>query len=255
LSPAASPSRTTAVRGAALLAALLCHPVAQAQTSTPVLAMAPQNVVNLSAQASAEVAQDLLSISLQLLREGSDAAQVQQQLRLQLDAAVTEARKAVRPGQLEVRTGSFNVSPRYASRANGAAVIAGWQGQAELILEGRDMPAISALAGRLPGLSVQRVQAGLSREAREQVEGQVTAQALDRFKVRAEAMARQLGFASYSLRELTVGSADAAGPVPQPMFRLARGVAVAAEDASQPVAVGQTTVTVSVTGSVQLSPR
>ena len=63
---------------------------------------APQNVLNLSAQASLEVVQDYLSISLVASRDGSDSAQVQTQLRQVLEAALVEARKAVRPGQLDL---------------------------------------------------------------------------------------------------------------------------------------------------------
>lgn len=226
------------------MAAALLAGAASAQMMPP-----PQNVLALSAQAAAEVPQDLLSIALSVTREGSDAGQVQSQLRQVLDAALAEARRAARPGQLDVRTGQFGVYPRYSSKGG----LSGWQGTAELVLEGRDMSAISQLAGRLPGMTVAHVGYGLSRESREKVEGEVAAQAIQRFKARAEDYARQFGFAGYSIREVNVGQGDAV-PVPQPMFRraLAQG---AAADESVPVAAGKATVTVSVNGSVQMSAR
>ena len=73
----------------------------------------PQNVLQLTAEASAEVQQDLLTITLATSRDGADAATVQTQLRQTLDAALVDARKAVRTGQLEVRTGAFSIYPRY----------------------------------------------------------------------------------------------------------------------------------------------
>ena len=45
-------------------------------------------------------------------REGQDAATVQSQLKQALDAALAEARKAARPGQVEVQTGNFSLYPR-----------------------------------------------------------------------------------------------------------------------------------------------
>jgi len=227
-----------------------------ASAQTTVLQAAPQNLVSLTAQASADVPQDMVAITLQVLREGSDAASVQSQLRQTLDAALTEARKAVRPGQLAVRTGAFSLFPRYAnpSKPGAAPAISGWQGQAELVLDGRDIGAISQLAGRLSGLTVSRVQPGLSREARDQAETEVAAQAIAQFKARAEAYARQFGFASYSLREVTVGGGELSAPQPQPMFRAAMAKVMSADE-SQPLAPGQTTVSVSVSGSIQLSPR
>ncbi|MEK8024955.1 SIMPL domain-containing protein [Pseudaquabacterium rugosum] len=237
--------------GAALSA---LAPAVQAQTS--VVVTAPQDVVHLSAQAAIEVPQDQLTIVVQALREGADAAGVQQQLRQQVDAALTEARRQQRPGELEVRSGGFSLSPRYVNRPEGGSRINGWQGQAELVIEGRDMAAISALAGRLSavaGMSVQRVQTGLSRAARERVAAEVQSQALGAFRARASAIARDLGFASYSLRELTVGEAEAAQPPGVPMLRMAVRAEMA--DAAPPVAPGQATVSVQVNGSVQLSPR
>src|SRR5690242_11011799 len=77
---------------------------------------APQNVLALAAQASTEVPQDLLTITLAAQRDGADAAAVQSQLRQVLDNALNEARKAQRPGQLDVRTGQFSLSPRYSNK-------------------------------------------------------------------------------------------------------------------------------------------
>ena len=57
----------------------------------------PVNVVQLSASAVADVHQDLLSMSLSTTRDGSDAALVQSQLKVALDSALVEARRARSP--------------------------------------------------------------------------------------------------------------------------------------------------------------
>ena len=218
---------------------------ASAQAQTPGAPL--QNVLQVSASASAEIPQDLLAVTLTVQRDGTEATVVQSQLKQVLDAALTEARKAARPGLLDVRTGSFSVSPRYSIKAG----ISGWQGRADLILEGRDITAISQLSGRLPGLVVTGVGHGLSREAREKAEAEVAAQAIARFRARAESYARQFGFAGYTIREVSVGQADAAVPVPR-MRAMAVAAAGAAEDAL-PVEAGRTTVTVNVGGSIQMT--
>ena len=248
---------------------VLCLLVSQA--TAQVLAP-PQNVVSLAADASTEVVQDTLTITLGATREGSDAAAVQSQLRQVLDAALTESRKAQKPGQLEPRTGAFSLFPRYNSKPGAGNAISGWQGRAELILEGRDIAAISQLAGRLGtlagagagqgagtgtganGMVVARVAFSMSREAREAAEAEVARQAISRFKARAETYAKQFGFGSYSLREVNVGAGEMAVPGGQPMLRSARAMA-AASDEVQPVEAGKATVSVTVSGSVQLSPR
>ncbi|MCA0244052.1 MAG: SIMPL domain-containing protein [Proteobacteria bacterium] len=230
------------------LSSMLAAP-AGAQTALATT-VAPSNVVSLNASASMEVPKDQLTVVFSTNREGPDAAQVQSQLKQALDAALAEARKAAKPGgQVEVQTGNFAVYPRYNNRGTPG----GWTGSAELIVEGKDMPAIAQLVGRIQTLTVARSSFGLSREAREAVDAEVTAQAIARFKLKAEQVARQFGFGGWALREVQVQGTDLSVH-PQPMMRMQASAAPAA-DAPLPVEAGKTAVTATVSGSVQLSPR
>jgi predicted secreted protein len=206
----------------------------------------PQNLMSLSATASAEVTLDMLSVTLSTTREGSDAAAVQAQLKQALDAALIEARKVARPGALEIRTGNFSLVPRYAPKGG----ISGWQGTAQLQIEGRDLTAISQLAGRIQTLTVAGVSQGLSREAREKVETETTALAIARFRERALEQSRLFGFAGYAVREVQVSS-DGGGQ-PPPVFSARMQAMKVASDEAVPVQVGKTTVSSSVSGSVQM---
>jgi predicted secreted protein len=224
-------------------------PVALAQTTA-----APQNVVSLSATATVEVPKDWLTVVFSTTREGPDATLVQGQLKQALDAALAEARKLARPGLVEVQTGAFSLYPRYAPAggkpAAGQPGIVGWTGSTELVVEGRDTAAIALLTGRVPTLSIARVVSSLSREARQRVEGEVTAQAIDNFRGKAEAVARQFGFGGWALREAAVQS-DSGQPTPMPLMRT-MALARSAPEEALPVEVGKATVTATVSGSVQL---
>lgn len=217
----------------------------------------PQNVVSLSASASTEVTMDRLSVTFGTTREGAEAAGVQAQLRQALEGALDEARKAARPGELEVRTGGFALHPRYAPpnpRNSGSGLpggIVGWQGSTELIVEGRDTEAIARLTGRIRTLNITRVGWSLSREARERVESELAAQAIDRFRARADAVARQFGFAGWTLREASVSTSDAPPGVQLPLMR-AQALR-AAGDETLPVEAGKAQVSAGVSGSVQLT--
>jgi predicted secreted protein len=179
-------------------------------------------------------------------REGVDAGAVQNQLKVALDAALTEARKAAQPGQLDVRTGNFSIYPRYGRDGK----ITAWQGSAEMVLEGRDFARISATAGKVQTLTLGNVSFGLSREQRAKVEGDAQAQAIERFKAKADGIARAFGFTSYSLREVSVNANDQ-GFVPRPRV-MAMEARAAASDAPVPVEAGRSTVLVAVSGAVQL---
>ena len=149
----------------------------------------PQGVLGLSANASVEVAKDLLAVTFSTTREGADANTVQAQLKQALDAALAEAKKAAKPGQVDVQTGNFSIYPRYANAPGSgrAPTITGWQGSAELIVEGRDMAAIGQLTGRITTMTIARVAYRLSREASQRVEGDVAAEAIARSAPRRRA--------------------------------------------------------------------
>ena len=204
------------------------------------------NVVQLSASGAVEVQQDLLTMVLTTSRDGSDAGLVQTQLKVALDAALTEAKKAVQPGQLDARTGNFSLFPRYGKDSK----IVGWQGSAELVLEGRDFARIAATAGKINTLTMGKVSFGLSRSQRAQVEGQAQAMAIEQFKAKAGEIAKGFGFASYSLREVSVNASDTGG-MPRPRM-LAMEAKMASSDMAVPVEAGKSTVQVTVSGAVQL---
>ncbi len=225
---------------AAIVLAMLATWPVSAQVVPP-----PQNVLQLSASGTVEVQQDLLSLSLTTSRDGTDASTVQTQLKAALDAALTEAKKSVQPGQLDVRTGQFSLHPRYSPLGK----ISGWQGTAELILEGRDFPRITQTAGRIQTMTLGNISFGLSREARAKVETEAQTLAIERFKARAAELARGFGFSGYTLREVSVNSNDGGYPQPRVMAMQAKG---AQAEMAVPVEAGKSNVVVNVSGSVQL---
>ncbi|QPN30974.1 SIMPL domain-containing protein [Diaphorobacter sp. JS3051] len=208
----------------------------------------PQNVLQLSASGTVQVQQDLLVLTLAATKEAADAAGVQTQLKQALDAALAEARRAAQPQQMDVRTGAFGMYPRYGKDGK----ITGWQGRAELVLEGRDFPRITATAGKIQSMSISQIAFDLSREARAKVETEAQAQAIEAFKTRASELARGFGFGGYTLREVAVNSNEMSpGPRPRMMAMEAKAASYAS-DAPVPVEAGKAQVVVTVAGSVQL---
>lgn len=213
---------------------------AQNTTSPPL-----QNVVSLSANGSVEQAQDWLTLTLRTSKDGADAAAVQAQLTEILDAALAQARKTLLTGQMEVRTGHFGIFPRYDKNSK----INGWQGSAELLLEGRDFPRIAAAAGKLNSMTVANTRFSLSPAQRAKVEGQAQTMAIAQFKARAAEIARDFGFSAYTLREVSV-SGNEGQEIHSRM--LAPASAPMASDATIPMEAGKSTVQVNVSGSVQM---
>ena len=233
-----------AIRLIAASAFMVCAGAAFSQNSQTA---EPRNVVQLSASGTVEVQQDLLVLALSTSKEGADAASTQAQLKQALDAALAEAKRNAQPGQLDVRTGPFGLFPRYGKDGK----INGWQGRAELVLEGRDFARITATAGKIQTLAISQVAFGLSREARAKVESEAQTQAIEQFKARAAELAKGFGFANYSLREVAVNSNEMS-PGPRPRMMAAEAKVASFSDSAVPVEAGKAQVTVNVSGSVQM---
>ena len=132
---------------------------------------------------------------------------MQAQLKQALDAALAEAKKAARPGQVEVQTGNFSLFPRYAqqgrrspagrARPSSSSTAATWRRSAQL-------------SGRITTMTVARVAYRLSREASQKVEGEVAAEAIARYRAKAGEYAKQFGYGGYSIREVNVDDDRAA---------------------------------------------
>ena len=225
-------------------ALVLCAGAAFAQTAAT---GEPRNVVQLSATGTVEVQQDLLVLHLATSKEGADAATVQAQLTQALDSALVEAKRHAQPEQLELRTGPFGLYPRYGKDGK----INGWQGRAELVLQGRDFARITTAASKIQTLSISQTEFGLSRQARTKVEGEAQTQAIEQFKARAAELTKGFGFTNYSLREVAVNSNEMF-PGPRPRMMAAEAKMGAFSDAAVPVEAGKAQVTVNVSGSVQM---
>jgi predicted secreted protein len=222
--------------------------VAAAPAARAQAAAEPANQMSFNVTATAEAPTDWLTLVFSTTREGTDAATVQRELKRALDEALVVARKAAKPGELEVHTGNFSLSPRYGQKGG----IVGWQGSTQLIVEGRDAAAIAQLSGRISTLGIASVTQGLSRESQERLSRETTAAAIRLFRERAQAQAELFGFKSYVIREVQVGSEGGARPVPVMALR-ARAASVAVDEAL-PVEAGKAGVSATVSGTVRMLP-
>jgi predicted secreted protein len=225
------------------LAAALAAPPALTQ---PILQ--PSNVVSFSTSAHLEVPQDLLSLTLSTTREANDAATVQKALQQAVEAALAQAKPSVQAGAMEVRTGNFSIYPRYANQGR----ISGWQGTAEVVLEGTDVPRITQTAARIGTLSIARVAQGLSRQSREKHEAAVQAQAVSQYRAKAQELAKLFGFSGYELRDVSVSIGES-GSGPVPVMMRAKAEMMASDATPLPVESGKALVTATVSGSIALT--
>ena len=215
---------------------------AQAQTQP-----LPHNVVQLSASAQQQVRQDWLTLTLAQRVQGADPAALQRRLGQSVEAALRQLRPQVRAGEFELGTGHFSLQPRHDPEGQ----IVGWIGSAELLLQGRDVAALATAAAQVRGLNVSQMAFSLSPQARQQVEASVRSAAIERFRASAQQVARDFGFASYTLREIAISDGEQEFSA-RPRLMMAAQARLDGAEAALPAEPGTAQVQVTVAGTVQM---
>ncbi|MEX3811386.1 SIMPL domain-containing protein [Paraburkholderia sp. BR13439] len=220
--------------------ALALNPApARAQTMMP----QPSGVLSLNAQASAEVPQDEIEITLFYEQEASEPSALTSTLNQRADAALQKARGVA---GVTARSGAFSIFP--STDRDGR--ISAWRGRTEVVLESHDFAAASKLAGQMASfMQVGNVRFSLSPEAQRAAEQRLSGEAIKSFREQAAASSQAFGFSGYSIREVNVNHS---GVMPRPVMMSARAMGADAKSAPMPLEGGTSTVTVNVSGSVQM---
>ncbi len=220
--------------------------VAQSAFAQSVIQAQPSGVLSLAAQATADVPQDVVDITLFYEQEAQDPASLTTVLNQRAEAALRQAKGV---DNVTAHSGSFTVYP--STDRDGR--ISAWRGRTEVVLESKDFTAASKLAGKMSSsMQVGNVAFSLSPEAQRAAEQKLSTQAIASFKQQAQSSAQAFGYSGYAIREVNIGHN---GSSPRPVMMMqARGMSADAKMAA-PMALeaGTSTVTVNVSGSVQMN--
>lgn len=237
----------------ALSAVVLATPAwAQAPSSTPPSDGA--TVLHLAERSERMVKRDRLAAELRVEKSDADPARLQAEINRRMAMAVERAKATA---AVTVSTGGYQVYEQVPSSPaldrGSAKPPPRWQGMQSLLLQSRDAGALLALAGALQqqGLVLSSLAYELTPEAARAVEDELTKEALARLRQRAERVADDLGMTVARIRDLQIGNAEGAQPMPRAFLASPSRAAAPA-----PVAeAGDATVSVSVSGEVLLAPR
>ncbi len=222
----------------ALLAFAACQ--ASAQTVAP-----PSGVLNLSASASLDVPQDVVHITLAYEQQSDDPATLAEALNQRTEQVLLAAR---RQSGVTASTGALSIYPSTDRDGH----ISGWRGHSEVRLDSHDFAAASKLAGSLSSqMQVSNVTFSLSPQARDAAQTKLGNEAIAAFRQKAVAASAAFGFGGYTIREVSVSEGESAPPRPMMMARMS--AAPMAKTADVPLEAGDSTVTVNVSGSVQMT--
>ncbi|MDE2441094.1 MAG: SIMPL domain-containing protein [Betaproteobacteria bacterium] len=200
-------------------------------------------LIDLSAEASRPAANDMVRASIYSEANGSNPAD----LARQINGNIAEALKVIREKKsVTVKTSSQSTYPIYTQSRK----IEGWRMRSELLIESEDFGAVSELLGRLQQmrLAVGDILQMPAPETRHQAEDEAMREAIRAFQNRAAVVGEQLG-KGWKIKLMRINQG---GGMPVPLAR-GRAAMMAAEAAPAPVEPGESTITTSVSGQIELA--
>ena len=183
----------TLPRSVALLACIACLPAVADEQH--------YNQISLRAEATSEVAQDRMHVTLYSEAQHEDPAQLAAETTRTMNKALERARQAK---GVVVSQGSRSSYPVYEEKGQ---QITAWRERAELRLESGDFATLSKLTGELmQGLKMGGMQFSVSDAIRKQNEDALLKDAVAAFRARAQLATEALGGSDYRIVSLNLSS-------------------------------------------------
>lgn len=200
--------------------------------------------VHLSASASKDVENDTMTARLFTQEEGNNTQALANRVNETIRRAVTESKNV---SGVKVKTDAYSTSPIYHKSS-----ITGWRVRQSISLESQDMAALSDLLGRLQStIKLEGIGFSVSREKRQSVEDELIKEALAKFRQRADLIAGEMSHQQHRLVDLNVNTSLPRQPYMARGIRM-EAMAMSADVAAPAVEAGEATLSVSVSGTVEL---
>ncbi|OMG54605.1 cyclic nucleotide-binding protein [Azonexus hydrophilus] len=199
--------------------------------------------VDLAAEASRPAVNDQVRAVVYSEGQGSNPAEIARRVNQEIAGALQLIRGKA---GVSVKSGNQSTYPVYGRDQK----IESWRMRSELVLESRDLGAVSDLLGELQQrrLAVGNVSQMPSPETRRQVEDEATRDAIKAFQERAAVIAGALG-KRWTIKQLSVSQQG--GAMPMPIYRSAK--VMMAEAAPAPLEAGESLLTTTVSGQIELA--
>lgn len=202
------------------------------------------NQISLSAEASEQVSNDTMHVTLNTYGEHRDAAQ----LAAQINRDMAWALALVKTHQgIKAASGSYQTWPL---TSKDGRTTTGWRGQQSLELESKDSEQLGKVIGDLQErLKIGDMNFTVSDDKRNGVENRLIDSALNAFETRAKIIASNLKASSYRIVSINIGSSSQPPPI---MYRSSVAMATMEADSAVAVESGESEVAVNVNGTIEL---
>ncbi|HEY0601166.1 SIMPL domain-containing protein [Brevundimonas sp.] len=253
----AVPNRILLLGGAVMAAVALvaAAPAAFAQSQPgggaplTIQAVTERPALNLSAYGEVKAAPDMATITFGVVTEASTAAEAMAQNAARMNQVMAALRRAG-VAERDVQTSGLNLSAQYDYIQNEPPRLRGYQANNRVTVVINDLDAVGSTADAVVAAGVNQIDGiGFGLKDPTAAENQARQLAVRNLQAKAALYAQALGVELGGIRSLTEGGGYAP---PQPLMQYARAE-MAADAGSTPVAAGQLTIRIDITGVYDLN--
>lgn len=201
-------------------------------------------LVDLSAEAQRQAPNDQLQASAYVESAGENVNDVAKKT----NAAISEALSVAKSyPTLGVQSSGTQTYPVYGKNGK----LEGWRMRSSLSLQSKDHAAFSEAIGRLQKtMAISHLGAAPAPETYRAVESETVTDAIAAFRARAKIVADTLG-KGYVIKEMNIGAQHRP---PMPVHSMAKGAMMMSQEAAPaPIEAGEATVSVTVSGKIEVT--
>lgn len=200
--------------------------------------------ITLTTSTETQVPRDILIANLYARSEGPNLEAGTAEVNRQVTAALETVRKS---SEVSVQTRDYQTEPSYQNQKP-----TGWVVQQWIRLESRQPERLTRLLGELQKtLKLSGVDYAIAPETRKAAEDRLISEGLKAFQSRAERITHDLGRNRYRIVKIDVGSNPPPFQSGRPLLRAMAAEAVQAP----PVEAGETTLSMTIQGTIELQPN
>ena len=190
-----------------------------------------------------EIANDEITVTMGIERDGQDATKLANEINQLMAAANTTIKKFP---TIKSSTSDYSIRPVY-TRDNR---LDHWRGASSVTLKSQNIKDMVALVQILQKtLLIKSTRYNVSPELKEKIETGMIEAALMKFNTRAEKVSKSLGFKKYRLVNININNS---GSTPRPVYAMARAEMVSADIAPPSFESGQSIIKVTVSGTIEM---
>ena len=248
-------TRALMLGGALMAAVAMSAPAAMAQSQpgggAPMMihAMAERPALNLSAYGEVRTAPDMATISFGVVTEATTAAEAMSQNATRMNQVMAALRRAGIEAR-DVQTSGLNLSAQYDYVENQPPRLRGYQANNRVTVIINDLTRVGTTADAVVAAGVNQIDGiGFGLKDPTNAENQARQIAVRNLQAKAALYAQALGVELAGIRSLSEGGGYS--PQPQPMFNMRAQSMDGA--GSTPVAAGELTVRIDITGVYDLN--